>query len=150
MIDIQEYLSPDRSALLPLLLIGDEDARQVALYIDSGRAFVAKQQDTIIGVVLVITAEAETIEIKNLAVTPDLQGTGIGTALVEFVDTYYAHAATRVIVGTGDADVQNILFYLKRGFRFYAVKHGFFAAYATPIVANGVTLQDMVMLEKSI
>lgn len=150
MIDIQEYLNPDRSALLPLLLIGDEDAQQVALYIDSGRAFVAKQQDTIVGVVLVIAAEAETIEIKNLAVKPDLQGTGIGTALVESVDTYYAHAATRVIVGTGDADVQNILFYLKRGFRFYAVKHGFFAAYDKPIVANGVMLRDMVMLEKSI
>ncbi|WP_155285833.1 GNAT family N-acetyltransferase [Lacticaseibacillus zhaodongensis] len=149
-IKVTEYQRADRSELIPLLLIGDADEKQVNAYVNSGRIFVATDDNDIVGVVLVIAVDSSTLEIKNIAVALDAQGRGIGTELLEFVCSYFAEGYSRAIVGTGDADVQNILFYLKRGFRFYAIKKGFFDAYSQQLVDNGVVLKDMVMLEKNL
>jgi hypothetical protein len=56
-----------------------------------------------------------------------------------------------VIVGTPDQAVKQINFYEKNGFIKYDLKKDFFIKnYPAPIIDNGVTLRDMVMLKVKI
>lgn len=149
MVMIAEFTGRDRTVLLPLLLLGDEDLTQVRSYMQTGRVLVAQVANRPVGALLLTAIDDVTVEVKNLAVTPDMQRRVIGSQLVAAAKKRCV-PGQRMIVGTGDADLQNIHFYLQNGFRFYGVRKGFFKRYAAPIFANGVQLVDMVMLEQFI
>lgn len=54
--------------------------------------------------------------------------------------------ARSVLVGTADASLENIAFYLKCGFRIDHVRHDYFDYIQPPIVHNGILMRDMLVL----
>lgn len=71
---------------------------------------------------IVPTSNSNIGELKNIAVDFNNQGQGIGSQMIAYILEQVRAQYSVVLVGTGDADVQNILFYLKNGFRFEGVK----------------------------
>lgn len=98
--------------------------------------------------------DAGEIELKNMAVDEDWQGFGVGRALVEAaVERCRAVGWRRMIVGTGAADVGNLRFYQRSGFRFAAVERDAFTpatGYPDPIVIDGILLRDRVWLSRDL
>ena len=80
-----------------------------------------------------------------IAVYPDRQKSGIGTALLKWViDFYRKSGAGRLEVGTGTFGYQ-LAFYQRQGFRVTAIDRIFFIHnYPEPIFEDGIQLFDML------
>ncbi len=71
------------------------------------------------GVALIVpTKEPTVFELTNLAVLPEFQRQKIAKKLIEYSILAQRTQFKRLIVGTGDADLNNMRFYLRNGFRF--------------------------------
>lgn len=151
MIKYSKYTGNKRDQYMRLFLIGDEDESKVREYINQGCLFLAKQSNTAVAVAIVVpTSDGNVGELKNIAVDAKAQGQGIGSKMIAYVFEQARDRYNTILVGTGDADVQNILFYLKNGFRFSGIKKDFFDEYKEQIISNGVVLKDMVLLTKKV
>lgn len=142
--------SNQRDAYLPLLLLGDEDLAMVQQYLHQGDLLVAFASKAPVGVALFVPVAADTIELKNLAVRPDHQRRGIGTQLVQQGLAHYAQQYRQMLVGTGDAERDNLRFYQGLGFRQSGVRKDFFAQYDHEMIVDGVALRDMVLLTRAL
>src|SRR4051794_16560140 len=79
-----ERFEGDRTPLLPLFELADDSRVLLESYLDDGDVLVARDGDDILGhLQLVYTDDADTLEIKNMAVAIARQDSGIGRALVE-------------------------------------------------------------------
>ena len=151
MIKYSKYTGNKRDQYMRLFLIGDEDESKVREYINQGCLFLAEQSNTAVAVAIVVpTSDGNVGELKNIAVDAKAQGQGIGSKMIAYVFEQVRDRYNTILVGTGDADVQNILFYLKNGFRFSGIKKDFFDKYKEQIISNGVVLKDMVLLTKKV
>ncbi|ANM74568.1 GNAT family N-acetyltransferase [Lactobacillus pentosus] len=151
MIKYSKYTGNKRDQYMRLFLIGDEDESKVREYINQGCLFLAEQSNTAVAVAIVVpTSDGNVGELKNIAVDAKAQGQGIGSKMIAYVFEQARDRYNTILVGTGDADVQNILFYLKNGFRFSGIKKDFFDEYKEQIISNGVVLKDMVLLTKKV
>ena len=130
MIKYSKYTGNKRDQYMRLFLIGDEDESKVREYINQGCLFLAEQSNTAVAVAIVVpTSDGNVGELKNIAVDAKAQGQGIGSKMIAYVFEQARDRYNTILVGTGDADVQNILFYLKNGFRFSGIKKDFFDEY---------------------
>lgn len=145
-----KYENLNRDQLRPLLLIGDEDEMQLDKYIDKGDIFIASDAGKRVGVALLIENQATCIELKNMAILPEYQGHGVGSAFIDYLLACYSDDYKQMLVGTGDADFQNMAFYMKAGFRFSGIRKAYFVSYEKPIIVNGIDLQDMVLLTREL
>ena len=125
--------------------MGDEDETKVQTYLQTGELYLAKKFGQTVGVALIVPTEVQTVfELKNLAVLPKFQRQKIATKLVEYAILAQSTQVKRLIVGTGDADLNNMRFYLRNGFRFLCIEPDFFLSYTQPIYSEGICLKDMV------
>ena len=87
---------------------------------------VARVDEHIVGhLQLVETATADRSEIKNMAVVPSQRGRGIGRALVDAaVETASEEGRATLCVATAAADIGNLRFYQRVGFRLSSVEVG--------------------------
>lgn len=137
----------NKKQYLPLLLLADEQEDMIDRYLSRGEMIIGVLDAATVSV-CVFTDEGEGVcEIKNLAVTPDYQGRGIGHAMIAHV-ARCAKGTSRVLrVGTG-ADTSTVDFYKKCGFReTVRIKNFFTDHYDSPIIEDGILLRDMQMLE---
>ena len=147
-IDIR-IITNNKKDFLPLLLLGDEDERQINKYLERGDLFALYDGD--VKCVCVVTDEGGgTLEIQNIATDERYQRKGYATRLIDFIAGHYAGKYDSVILGTGD--VPSILtFYEHRGF---AVTHRildyFTIHYDHPMIEDGVLLKDKVYLERKL
>lgn len=126
-------------------MLGDEDETKVQTYLQTGDLYLAKKFGQTIGVALLVPTEEQNVfELKNLAVLPKFQRQKIATRLIEYVILAQSAQVKRLIVGTGDADLNNMRFYLRNGFRFLRIEPDFFLSYPQPIYFEGIYLKDMV------
>jgi GNAT superfamily N-acetyltransferase len=114
-----------------------------------GRVLVAHVDELVAGhLQLVPTTEQGEIEIKNMAVLPQYQGSGVGRALVDVaVETCRAEGWSRLVVATAAADIGNLRFYQRVGFRFATVERDAFTpanGYPDPIMMDRIPLTDRV------
>jgi GNAT superfamily N-acetyltransferase len=144
----------DRAALRHLFAEAEDSAVQLDAYVNDGRVLVARRGEDIIGHLQLVSLDEGVAEVKNMAVVQSSRGTGAGRALIE---TALAQAAaegvTRVVVATGAADVGNLRFYQRCGFRFSSIEQDAFTpatGYPEPIVIDGVLLRDRVWLEQAL
>ena len=143
-------VTENKEKYMDLLLIGDEQEDMVRRYLDKGELFVWEEngQDA---AVCVITYEGDRVcELKNIAVSPDLQRQGIGRKLLGFAEDYCRSFAKKLILGTGDSPL-TVPFYEKCGYvRSHTVKNFFTDNYDHPIFEGGVQLVDMIYFEKEL
>lgn len=143
-----ELLTADEQLPYSLLLLADETRYAIDKYVFDSDVYVLKEGARALAVCCLYRIDDSTLELKNIAVSEELQGEGIGSVLIrEIVDIARKAGYRTLIVGTADCGVDQIRFYERAGFVKYAVKKDFFIHnYEAPIVENGVQLRDMVML----
>ena len=135
---------------IALLLLADEQESMIDRYLERGDMFAMKDGEKTLAVIVVTDEGGGTLEIKNLAVSPDAQKLGYGRAMIRFVERHYAGRFHTLLVGTGDSPL-TVPFYEKCGFvRSHAVKDFFTDNYDHPIIECDVVLRDMVYLKKHI
>ena len=135
-----------------LLLLADETVVAINKYLPYSDVYIAKQQGKIVGVISLLPVDKQTIEIKNIAISPAYQGKGLGSWILKKAEEIARKGAyITIIVGTADCGTKQIQFYEKHGYSKYAIKENFFLEnYAQPIYENGIILKDMIMLRKEL
>jgi len=147
--DLTVRLEPasDREALVPLLLEADESEEILRSYLYDGELYRIVADRREIGAVLLI-ADEDALEIKNIALAEAYRGRGLGRPAIEAIARHAADAGVaRLLVGTADSSIGTIAFYRRVGFRDAGRIAGFFDAYPEPVVEDGITAHDMVRFE---
>lgn len=146
-------IQPLQGALpISLLLLADESKEAIEKYIHRCVVFTATHNNKIIAVIALETINTTTVEIKNLAIKKEYQQQGIGRQIIEWLkDLCKEIKLEEIWVGTGDASINNILFYQKCGFEMETIRKSFFLSnYPTPIYENGIQLKHMVVFKLSV
>jgi GNAT superfamily N-acetyltransferase len=85
-------------------------------------------------------------EIMELAVAPERQGQGFGKQLVAWlVDEARRRGKHRLLVGTANSSISNIVFYQRCGLRMDQVRQDYFWYYREPHFENGLQIRDMLV-----
>ena len=137
----------DKKRYLDLLLLADEQEDMVDRYLERGVMYVL--EDGEVKAECVVADEGDgVLELKNIAVKPNVQRKGYGKALVDFLIRTYIGQYTVLQVGTGDSPC-TISFYESCGFRRHHTVQNFFTDhYDHPICECGIQLVDMVYLQR--
>jgi ribosomal protein S18 acetylase RimI-like enzyme len=141
--------------LRPMFALAEDSEEQLAGYLDLGRVLVTRRDGVVVGhLQLIPTDQPGTVELKSMAVVDDLQGQGIGRALIdEAVRRSSAEGKTRMTVSTAAADVGALRFYQRCEFRMLAIERDAFipaTGYPEPIVIDGIELRDRVWLDRAL
>ena len=137
----------DRERHLTLLLEADDVEEHIHAYLDRGQLFEIREANDLIGVA-VLVADADAVEIWNIALSEEHRGRGSGRRAIELIAAQCGqNGASRLAVGTSDCSLGTIAFYRKVGFRFAGVRKGYFDDYPVEVVENGIRARDMVMFE---
>ena len=131
-----------------MLLLADPSKAAVEQYLADGKLYVAEWDDTVVGAYILLQADGPLWELKNIAVTPEWQGKGVGKALIAAaISSAKELGAERLEVGTGSSSINQLAFYQKTGFRMQRIaKNYFILNYDEPIFENGIQCRDMVIL----
>ena len=149
MITVHEEIT-DKKRFMELLLLGDEQESMILRYLSRGRLFVMNDGSNIVAVCVVTDEGNGTLEIKNIAVSPESQRLGYGRKMISFIENRFSGSFRRLIVGTGDSPL-TVPFYEKCGYRrAHTVKNFFIDNYDHPIIEGGVQLVDMIYFEKEL
>ena len=141
-----------RSDLRRLFEEAEDSAQELDTYIDDGEVLVAITDDRVVGHLQLIDRPADrSSEIKNMAVEATYRGRGIGSMLVEeAIALARARGHSTVTVATASADVGNLRFYQRAGFRMRMIERDAFTAivgYPAGLMVDGIPLQDRVWLD---
>jgi ribosomal protein S18 acetylase RimI-like enzyme len=135
-----------REALRGLFTEAEDSRVKLAAYIDRGQVLVAKAGDTVVGHLQLVDGE-----ITNMAVAEAHRGRGIGRRLIAAaIDVARAESRDRLTVATAAADIGNLRFYQRAGFRLGGVERDAFTpatGYDPGIVIDGIALRDRVWLD---
>lgn len=148
-----ELYTGEREALRALFELADERG-PLALYMHEGEVLAASEDGAVVGIALLAPAEQGAAEIKNLAVRSDRQGTGIGRALVAAcVARCRERHVRRLLVATAAADVNNLRFYQRVGFRMLRIQRDAFTSatgYSDDEAFDGIPQRDRVWFDQEI
>ncbi|MGE5274111.1 MAG: GNAT family N-acetyltransferase [Verrucomicrobiota bacterium] len=142
-----------RSELRSLFGLADESDERIDSYIDLGRVLVAiDNRGRIVGhLQLAPDAQPDVTRIENLAVDPRFQRRGIGSRLVDrAIAVCRAEGARTVTVATAMADIDNLRFYQRRGFRAASIVRDAFTpenGYPAAPAVDGIPLRDGIRFE---
>ncbi|MEV4703185.1 GNAT family N-acetyltransferase [Actinoplanes sp. NPDC049316] len=147
-----ELHTGSRDDLRPLFELAEDSAAQLDSYLHEGRVLVALAGDEVIGHLQLVGSDRPgVLEIKNMAVRESRQGRGTGRLLVRAaIALAGSEGRATVRVATAAADVGNLRFYQRQGFRMRAVDRDAFTpatGYPEPIVIAGIPLRDRVWLD---
>lgn len=136
----------DKKQYLPLLLIGDESETMIDKYLDSGTLYVGLLEGKPIAICVAVNLDSDTVEIKNLAVEAEYRRHGYGRSMLEHAEL--RHPNKKIILGTGETP-STLRFYESCGYSYsHRIPNFFTDNYPAPIIEEGVTLRDMIYLEK--
>jgi GNAT superfamily N-acetyltransferase len=150
---VEAFTGP-RASLRTLFEEAEDSAVQLDSYVDEGEVLVARLGGDVVGhLQLVKTGSPGEIELKSMAVAESWRGHGIGSRLVEHALASYRRAGgTRMVVATATADIDNLRFYQRWGFRFERVERDAFDAAAgyDDVVIEGIPLRDRVWFSQEL
>ncbi|RWZ58784.1 GNAT family N-acetyltransferase [Halobacillus fulvus] len=139
----------DREKYLPLLLLADEDEQIVRSYLYEGELYALTTDDQTVAAALFTFPEDHTVEIKNIAVEDTHRGQGYGKKVITWAFDHFKNKGyEKMIVGTSNSSIDNLIFYQKVGFRFSDIKKGYFLSYPEPFYEHGIRGFDMIIFEK--
>jgi ribosomal protein S18 acetylase RimI-like enzyme len=144
-----------RESLRPLFELAEDSAAELNSYIDAGRVLVAMSGSEVIGhLQLTGTGDPRQAEIKNMAVRKACQGQGVGRRLIQAAaDLVAAEYVTTLLVATAAADIGNLRFYQRQGFRMRSIERDAFTAatgYPPGLLIDGIELRDRVWLDREV
>jgi ribosomal protein S18 acetylase RimI-like enzyme len=147
-----ESHSGPRADLRALFEEAEDSAAQLDGYIGAGDVLVAVAAGRVIGhLQLIDVPGAGASEIKNMAVAPGQRGRGVGRRLVRAaIDRTRERSRSSLVVATAAADVGNLRFYQRLGFRLRSVERDAFSpatGYPDGIAIDGIPLCDRVWLD---
>jgi GNAT superfamily N-acetyltransferase len=143
-IHVKEHAG-SRRELRALFELAEDSASELDGYVDSGRVLVAVSDGRIVGHLQLIDAE-----VKNMAVLESHQRHGVGTKLMEAaIATALDQGRARLVVATAAADIGNLRFYQRLGFRMRSIERDAFteANGYPPQLVDGIELRDRVWLD---
>jgi GNAT superfamily N-acetyltransferase len=151
-ITIEQYTGPHRDLYWSFREAEDSD-ELLAAYIDLGRLWVARSAaGEVIGHLQAVPRDEAVWEVTNTAVVESQRGRGAGRALLErAVDEARAAGVRRLILATGAADVGNLRFYQRCGFRMtHVVPDAFtsYQGYPEGMQVDGIPMLDQVWFER--
>ncbi len=147
-----EWYVGDRDALRPLFELAEDSAAELDSYLHSGRVLVARVGPRIVGhLQLTGTGQPGQVEVKNMAVREDQQGQGLGRRLMRAAFTLLAAEGVTTVRGaTAAADIGNLRFYQRQGFRMHSIERDAFtesSGYPPGSQVDGIPLRDRVWLD---
>jgi GNAT superfamily N-acetyltransferase len=147
-----ELYDGDRGALLPLFALADDSPSAVEAYRPLGEILVARDGPDIVGhLQIVATSEADTLELKSMAVLEARQAQGLGRGLVAAAVAHCRErGARRLIVSTAAAGTGTLRFYQRQGFRMERIVRDAFGphtGYPEGLMVDGIPLRDQVFLD---
>jgi ribosomal protein S18 acetylase RimI-like enzyme len=150
-IDVREHSGP-RTELRYLFELAEDSSQQLDAYIDAGRVLVATDGDKVVGHLQITeTGRPDEAEIKNMAVDPAHQGRGVGRALVQAaIALARDESRSTLVVATVTADIGNLRFYQRLGFRMRSIERDAFTratGYEQGLEVGGIELRDRVWLD---
>jgi GNAT superfamily N-acetyltransferase len=147
-VEVEEHQG-SRDELRTLFELAEDSPRELDAYIDAGRVLVARDDGRAAGHLQLVDDE-----IKNMAVAETHQGRGIGRALVEAAaDLARGEGRERLVVATATADVGNLRFYQRLGFRLRSIERDAFTpgnGYPPGLLIDGIALRDRVWLDRDL
>jgi predicted N-acetyltransferase YhbS len=151
-VDISPFTGP-RVKLRSLFELAEDSATVLDASLDDGVVLVARTGGAVVGhLQLTFLDDRSEAEIKNMAVVEPLRGRGVGQALVASgIAAAGIAGASRVVVATAAADIGNLRFYQRQGFRMHSVERDAFTAatgYPDSILIEGIELRDRVWLDR--
>lgn len=139
-----------KTDFLDLLLIGDEQTSMIEKYLDKCALFVLFVGNYPKAVCAAMRVDADHVEIKNLAVSPQCRNKGYASALIDFVCKKYEKVVKFITLGTGENE-KILNFYKKRGFyETHRLKNFFVDNYDHQIFEDGRQLVDMIYMRKDL
>ncbi len=148
---ISEHIGP-RGPLRALFELAEDSATELDTYLPLGRVWTARHDQEVIGHVQVVDVDDDTAEITNMAVAEAWQRQGIGARLIQAVAEVLAgESIGTVLVATAAADIGNLRFYQRQGFRLRAVERDAFTpahGYPPGLLLDGIPLRDRVWLDR--
>ena len=146
--------SGSRASLRGLFELAEDSADALDAYIDAGRVLVARDGGEVVGHLQLTETPAGELEVKNMAVLPRVQRRGVGRALMAAaLDVAGAEGRSTLVVATAAADIGNLRFYQRLGFRMRSIERDAFTeatGYAPGIVIDGIELRDRVWLDRDL
>jgi ribosomal protein S18 acetylase RimI-like enzyme len=142
---IQRFDGP-RSQIRTFFELADDSPLEIDRYIETGEVLVARRRAEVVGHVQVI-CDGVQWEIKSIAVAVQEQHRGIGTALVRSVlQRAVLEGCIRVVVAAATADIDNLRFYQRLGFRMDRIERDAFSCDRgyTRLEVDGIALLDRV------
>ena len=142
----------ERGQLRSLFALAEDSPTRLGASLGQGRVLVAKDEGLIVGYLQLVECDTadEAVELRSMAVVDERQGRGIGRALVERAIADCRAAAVRTLfVATAAADIGNLRFYQRLGFRMLSVERDAFTAadgYPDGLTIDGIPLRDRVWL----
>ena len=139
---------------VPMDLIYEADPSRVAVadYLERGTCYGACIDREVTGVCVLLRTRPFTMEIVNISIAPERQGTGIGKALIAHVVEISREAGCSVLeLGTANAGTGQLAFYQKCGFTITWVDFDFITKhYPEKMVENGIECRHMIRMSMDV
>lgn len=149
-VHVERHAGP-RGELRALFAMAEDSPAQLDSYLDAGEVLVAVRDERVVGHLQLVDTDGSSSEIKNMAVESSARGRGIGRALIEAaVELARSRHHSMLVVATAAADVDNLRFYQRSGFRLRSVERDAFtpaAGYPPQTSVDGIDLRDRVWLD---
>jgi GNAT superfamily N-acetyltransferase len=150
-----ETYTGDRNRLRELFELAEDSPTELESYLDDGRVLVAVSGAETLGhLQMVDTGSPGRMELKNMAVREERQGLGIGRRLVQAALAAAGDAGgTELLVATAAADIGNLRFYQRLGFRMRSIERDAFTpvtGYPPGLSVDGIAVRDRVWLNRSL
>jgi GNAT superfamily N-acetyltransferase len=141
----------EHARLRDLFALAEDSPQRLASYLGRGRVLIASDGGAVVGYVQLVETEAPgELELLSMAVAEHRQGEGIGSALVQRAIAESRDDGVHTLrVATGAADVGNLRFYQRLGFRMLRVERDAFTpadGYPEGLEIDGIPLRDRVWL----
>jgi ribosomal protein S18 acetylase RimI-like enzyme len=148
---LERYTGP-RSELRSLFEEAEDSPSELDAYIDAGEVLVAIRSGRTIGHLQLLSGPVDGEgEVKSLAVEATYRGRGIGRMLLEAaIELARARGHSTLTVATAAADIGNLRFYQRAGFRMRTVERDVFnplVGYPAGLIVDGIRVQDRVWLD---
>ncbi|WP_422086074.1 GNAT family N-acetyltransferase [Variovorax sp.] len=131
-----------------LLFAADGPRAEIRKYLSRGEQWLAEIDGLVVGQMVLMQTRVGTWEVMNIAVSDDLRGRGVGTALLRKARALAVERGAHLLeVGTGNSSLRELAFYQRFGFRIVGVDVGFFERRSRKLQKqDGIVLRDMVRL----